>query len=67
MEKSFSTIKNITNTYQTCFDKNFDIRYPNFSNYGGLRNFGHYKKNLAILVSNHNMNLKLDSEGLGLL
>ena len=44
MEKSFSTIKNITNTYQTCFDKNFDIKYPNFFNYGGLRNLGHFKK-----------------------
>ncbi len=46
MDNSFSTIKNITNIKQTYFDKNLNFQYPKFSNCGGLRTSGQFKKNL---------------------
>jgi len=44
MENSFSTVKNITKTKQSYFDKNLDFQYSNFLSCGGLRTSGHFKK-----------------------
>lgn len=46
MENSFSTVKNITSTKQSYFDKNLNFQYPNFLSCGGLRTLGHFKKSL---------------------
>ena len=44
IEKSYSTIRNISKDKQPYFDKNFNVKNSNFLKSGGLRTLEHFKK-----------------------